>query len=219
MNKYEENISDIITFDAIEEIVDIFLEHATDTDDNVGLIANKELIEYAMSEALSQDWINVRKVNLELDDIEYMISIDIDGNLVVQPIIEYTDKYFSTMEYVYISMDGDVDQTTIDNCLNRDVDVVLFGYEDDSDEEHDYIVNREHVDKATFDEYVSKFAPDKVKKSEDNDDNDSSTYNIIIKGNLDMGDAEKIIEDMERRMAHMQEMIDDMNPFRRLFMW
>lgn len=133
MNKYEENISDIITLDATEEIVDIFLESLEKTDKTTGIIANKELIEYAMGEALEQDWINVRRVDIELDDLEYMLSVDDDGDLVVQPVIEYADKYFSSMETVYISMDGDVSQDVIDNCIDRDVNVILFGYEDDCD--------------------------------------------------------------------------------------
>ena len=133
MNKYEENISDIITLDTTEEIVDVFLESLEKTDKTTGIIANKELIEYAMGEALAQDWINVRRVDIELDDLEYMLSVDDDGDLVVQPVIEYTDKYFSSMETVYISMDGDVSQDVIDNCVGRDVNVILFGYEEDCD--------------------------------------------------------------------------------------
>lgn len=130
MNKYT-NISDVITLDATEEIVDIFLESLEKTDKTTGIIANKELIEYAMGEVLAQDWINVRRVDIELEDLEYMLSVDDDGDLVVQPVIEYADKYFSSMEIVYISMDGDVSQDVIDNCIDRDVNVILFGYEDD----------------------------------------------------------------------------------------
>ena len=133
MNKYEENISDIITLDATEEIVDIFLESLEKTDKTTGIIANKELIEYAMGEALAQDWINVRRVDIELEDLEYMLSVDDDGDLVVQPVADFKDKYFSSMETVYISMDGDVSQDVIDNCIDRDVNVILFGYEEDCD--------------------------------------------------------------------------------------
>lgn len=133
MNKHAENISDVITLDATEDIVYIFLEAVENTDKTTGIIANKELIEYAMGEALAQDWINVRRVDIELEDMEYMLSIDDNRDLVVQPVIEYADKYFSSMETVYISMDGDVSQDVIDNCIDRDVDVILFGYEEDDE--------------------------------------------------------------------------------------
>lgn len=174
MNKYAENISDVITLDATEEIVDIFLESLEKTDKTTGIIANKEFIEYAMGEALAQDWINVRRVDIELDDLEYMLSVDDNGDLVVQPVIEYTDKYFSSMETVYISMDGDVSQDVIDNCIDRDVNVILFGYEDECDcdkcqcacnEESKpsttstatYKVNGKEVDKATYDKALADF--------------------------------------------------------------
>ena len=174
MNKYEENISDIITLDVTEEIVGIFLESLEKTGKTTGIIANKELIEYAMGEALAQDCINVRRVDIELEDLEYMLSVDDNGDLVVQPVIEYADKYFSSMETVYISMDGDVSQDVIDNCIGRDVNVILFGYENDCDcdecqcackEESKpsttstatYKVNGKEVDKATYDKALSDF--------------------------------------------------------------
>lgn len=211
MNKQEENISDIITLDTTEEIIDIFLDYITHTDETVGIIANKELIEYAMSEALKYNDINARKVDLELDnDIEYMISIDDDGNLVVQPLEDYHDKYFNDMQHVYISMDGDITQTTIDVCLDKDMDVVLFGYEDEEELDDDsYEIDGKSVSKEEFDEYVSKFIKSDYKPE----------YHITVKGNLDATDAEKIIESMEHRMMHMQDMFDEMERFRRMFGW
>jgi len=178
LNKYEENISDIITLDATEEIVDIFLEYFKTTDKIIGIIANKELIEYAMGEALSHDWINVRKVDIELDNLEYMISIDNDGDLVVQPVTDFDDKYFSSMEIVYISMDGDVSQDVIDYCVDRDKNVILFGYEDECCDccgccdcdcyEEDmggmitptasYMVNGEMVTREVFEQYEKAFS-------------------------------------------------------------
>lgn len=211
MNKYEENISDIITLDSIEEIVDIFLEHAVNTEDTVGIIANKELIGYAMNRALSDDWISVQKVDLELDnDVEYMISIDSDGNLVVQPVVEYDDKYFVAMDHVYISMDGDVVQTTIDNCLKRDIDVVLFGYDDEIDEDNtkcvckdcekndcpsttstvktEYRVNGKAIDKDTYEKELSQI-------------------------------KDKYLDNMKDILLSYTEFINEMNEWRNLFRW
>ena len=200
MNKYEENISDIITLDTTEEIVDIFLESLEKTDKTTGIIANKELIEYAMGEALEQDWINVRRVDIELEDLEYMLSVDDDGDLVVQPVIEYADKYFSSMETVYISMDGDVSQDVIDNCIDRDVNVILFGYEDECD-------CKECTCKT----------------------DDGNTYHITLNGNIDIDAVGKLIEsmdnfakwsDMTERMLNtsisMRSMLNDMNRVDRL---
>ena len=132
LNKQEKNIVDILTFDETEDIVDIFIDKVYHTDKTVALITNKELVEYAMDELLNNDCITVKRVDLELDseDAEYMISVDDDGYMVVQPVEYYDDKYFNGIEYAFVDMDGYVDQMTIDNLLDRNVGIVLFGYED-----------------------------------------------------------------------------------------
>lgn len=133
MNKQEKNIVDILTFDEIEDIVDIFIDKVYHTDKTIALITNKELVEYAMDELLNDDCITVKRVDLELDseDAEYMVSVDDEGYMVVQPVEYYGDKYFKDIEYAFVDMDGCVNQITIDNLLDRDVPVVLFGYEDE----------------------------------------------------------------------------------------
>lgn len=134
MNKQEKNIVDILTFYKIEDIVDIFIDWVCHTDKTVALITNKELVEYAMNELLEDSYITIKRVDLELDgeDAEYMISVDNDGYMVVQPVEYYDDKYFNDIKYAFVDMDGCVEQMTIDNLLDRDVEIVLFGYDDDS---------------------------------------------------------------------------------------
>ena len=133
MNKQEKNIVDIITFDETEDIVDVFIDKVYHTCKTIALITNKELVEYAMDKLLNDDCITVKRVDLELDseDAEYMISVQDDGYMVVQPVEYYDDKYFKDIEYAFVDMDGCVEQMTIDNLLDRDVPVVLFGYEDE----------------------------------------------------------------------------------------
>lgn len=133
LNKQEKNIVDILTFDEIEDIVDIFIDKVYHTDKTVALITNKELVEYAMDILLNDDCITVKRVDLELDDedAEYMISVD-DGYMVVQPVEYYDDKYFNDIEYAFVDMDGCVEQMTIDNLLDRNVEIVLFGIDDDA---------------------------------------------------------------------------------------
>ena len=132
MNKQEKNIVDILTFDEIEDIVDIFIDKVYHTDKTVALITNKELVEYAMDVLLNDDCITIKRVDLELDSeyAEYMISVDDDGYMVVQPVQYYDDKYFNDIEYAFVDMDGCVEQITIDNLLDRNVEIVLFGYDD-----------------------------------------------------------------------------------------
>ena len=164
MNKQEKNIVDILTFDEIEDIVDIFIDKVYHTDKTVALITNKELVEYAMDVLLNDDCITVKRVDLELDseDVEYMISVDDDGYMVVQPVEYYDDKYFNDIEYAFVDMDGCVEQMTIDNLLDRDVEIELFGIDEcDCDEcEKGFTVNGRPVSKEEFDKYVSQFKHD-----------------------------------------------------------
>ena len=73
------------------------------------------------------------------------------------------------------------------------------------------------MDKKTFNEYVSQFAPDLA----DDEDNKSENgdYTISVKCNLDADEAFEIIADMERRMTRMNDMFREMDCFRRLFNW
>lgn len=83
--------------------------------------------------------------------------------------------------------------------------------------EHSYMVNGKSVDKETFNEYVSQFAPNLV----DNEANEleNGDYTISVKYNLDVDEALEIIADMERRMTRMNDIFHEMDCFRRLFNW
>lgn len=201
MNKQEKNIVDIITFDETEDIVDIFIDKLCHTDKTVALITNKELVEYAMDKLLNDDCITVKRVDLELDseDVIYMISVDDDGYMVVQPVEYYGDKYFKDIEYAFVDMDGCVDQMTIDNLLDRDVEIVLFGYED------------ERKCREKSEECACSHGCD--------DTEDKNVYTVTVKCDLDTDEAEKIIAEMEKRVEHMHDMFVEMDGFRRIFRW
>lgn len=205
MNKQEKNIVDILTFDEIEDIVDIFIDKVYHTDKTVALITDKELVEYAMDVLLNDDCITVKRVDLELDSeyAEYMISVDDDGYMVVQPVEYYDDKYFNDIEYAFIDMDGCVEQMTIDNLLDRDVEIVLFGYEDDCD--------------------CSECA---CKKDEKPTTTTSTTYRVNGK-EVDKDTYEKALNELdEKYLDNVQDMllnyfdfVSEMNDLRKLFCW
>ena len=206
MNKQEKNIVDILTFDEIEDIVDIFIDKVYHTDKTVALITDKELVEYAMDELLNDDYITIKRVDLELDseDAEYMISVDDDGYMVVQPVEYYDDKYFKDIEYAFVDMDGCVEQMTIDNLLDRDVEIVLFGYEDECDCDEcecackkdekpttastTYRVNGKEVDKETYKKALNE---------------------------LD----EKYLDNVQDMLLNYFDFVSEMNEWRKLFRW
>lgn len=207
MNKQEKNIVDILTFDEIEDIVDIFIHKVYHTDETVALITNRELVEYAMGELISDNCITIKKVDLELDDknIEYMISVDCDGNTVVQPVEYYDDRYFMGIEYAFVDMDGCVEQTTIDHLLDRNVPVVLFGL-DDYDDEYD-------CTNCDLDECIRCGCGELESKDGDSENDNKTVYTVNVKYNHDTDEAEEIIAEMEKLVERMYDM------FIEIFRW
>ena len=224
LNKQEKNIVDILTFDEIEDIVDIFIDKVYHTDKTVALITNKELVEYAMDVLLNDDYITVKRVDLELDseDAEYMISVDDDGYMVVQPVEYYDDKYFNDIEYAFVDMDGCVEQMTIDNLLDRDVEIVLFGIDDEcSNCEEGFTVNGKPVSKEEFDNYVSQF------KHNEKPTTTSSKESYFINGkSVDKSEFDKEYEKFEEKyMDNIRDMLlsycefmDEVNEWRSGFL-
>ena len=226
MNKQEKNIVDILTFDEIEDIVDIFIDKVYHTDKTVALITNKELVEYAMNELLEDSYITVKRVDLELDseDAEYMISVDDDGYMVVQPVEYYDDKYFNDIEYAFVDMDGCVEQMTIDNLLDRDVELVLFGIGECSCDECEkgFTVNGRPVSKEEFDNYVSQFKHDEKPTT-------TSKESYFINGkSVDKSEFDKEYEKFEEMyldnirdmLLNYCEFMDSVNDWRsRMLLW
>ena len=232
MNKQEKNIVDILTFDEIEDIVDIFIDKVYHTDKTVALITNKELVEYAMDELLEDSYITVKRVDLELDSeyAEYMISVDDDGYMVVQPVEYYDDKYFNDIEYAFVDMDGCVEQMTIDNLLDRDVEIVLFGIGECSCDECDcneceegFTINGKPATKEEFDEYVSQF------KHDEKPTTTSSSKSVYKINNKEVSKEEfdkKYEEFEEMYLDNIRDMLlsycefmDEMNEWHRLLGW
>lgn len=114
-------------------------------------------------------------------------------------------KYIDSEEIYEVCVGED----DLDENLDNDVEK--------SETERTYTVNGKSVDKETFYEYVSKFAPDLA----DDEYNKSGNvdYSISVKYDLDADEALEIIADMERRMTHINDMFREMDNFRRLFHW
>lgn len=232
MNKQEKNIVDIITFDETEDIVDIFINKVYHTDKTVALITNKELVEYAMDVLLNDDCITVKRVDLELDSeyAEYMISVDDDGYMVVQPVEYYDDKYFKGIEYAFVDMDGCVEQMTIDNLLDRDVEIVLFGIDEEcgcdecNDSEDDgFTVNGKPATREEFDNYVSQFKHDEKATTTST----KSTYKInnkeVSKEEFDKKYEEfkeMYLDNIRDMLLRYCDLMDEMNDWRsKLLRW
>ncbi|MGN0382780.1 MAG: hypothetical protein ACI4DS_00810 [Eubacterium sp.] len=214
MNKQEKNIVDIVTYDDVEEIVDIFLDKLYNTDETVALISDKEIVKSVMNnELISDDCISIQRVDLELDDAAYMVSIDNKGRMVVQPIEYYDDKYFTAIEYAFVDMDGIVEQMTIDKLLNRDVPIVLFGCEDEYDCDDD---NECDCCECTCckDEKLATTTTSSTTYRVNGREVDREIYEKAL-NELD----EKYLDNVQDVLLNYFDFVSDMNQWRKLLGW
>lgn len=153
---------------------------------------------------------------------EYRIAINFDGVWCEK--FKRDIGYFTDESNVIYIMDN-CSSAVIPYCKGKAVYEVSVGdidsFENDDKEGSEtgrtYTVNGKSVDKKTFDEYVSKFAPDFV--DDEDSESENGDYTISVKCNLDADEALEIIADMERRITHMNDMFREMDNFRRLFNW
>ena len=129
-NKYED-IEMLDLEDKIEDIKDIYIDRLFSSDKTVGIIANKELVEYILDYLVRFDETSVKEIDLVdyMNINEYVLSVDDDGYITCVPIEDYV--VLDKTDIVYIDMDGDILQDIIDYCINEDKEVVLFGQKDD----------------------------------------------------------------------------------------
>ena len=192
---------DIIELENPEDIVESFIDCACETDlhgKTVAIIANKDLVLHAMNEVMEYDVFNIRRVDIEMNDIEYMISIDKDSNLVVQPVEYYKDKFFEDIDIAFISMDNDVEQMTIDRLVNSDKNVTLFGLKDEDSCDGD-------CENCELHEL-------------ENENQSDSDVKITINGKpATASEALEVVKELESRMEHMNDIYREMDAFRKLF--
>lgn len=217
---YEEFAYDIAdTFDSID-----------DEFGDVSIIAKyneaKEIIKELLCIGYNVASIDLHREKFENYYNEYIIGLNHDGVWCEK--FKRDTRYFTDESNVIYIMDN-CSSAVIPYCKSKNVYEVSVGdiESDDSDNdeeetesEYTYALNGKPVDKKTFDEYVSKFAPELVQSdNNENDTSDDEEYSISVKCNLDADEALEIIADMERRMTRINDMFREMDCFRRLFNW
>lgn len=100
----------------------------------ISLVSDMELIEYIATTLLKDvEDITAEYVDFtaEIDEEEYFLTIDKNGWLCAGPLMDYCDLEKS--DKVYIDLDTDVSDLTIDWCIDEDLHVTLFATDDDCD--------------------------------------------------------------------------------------
>lgn len=219
----------MLNFDTIEDLVSHMFEYSDNEDNLVSVVADKEMSVEIMKELLNYENVILNRCNIDFDeeyDREYIVSLldDVDSDNwyvnVEKSYIPDNDKYVSTDGYVLFHEDVNskamVDMQNNETIPLGDHDWFVVG-ETADETEHIYMVNGKPVNKETFNEYASKFISESA--DEEDDTSENGNYSICSKRNLGAYEASEIIKDMERRMMHMDDMMHEMNCFRRLLNW
>lgn len=204
-----ENISD--TFNSIE-----------DEYDDISVIAKYDEVKEIIRDLLFIGY-DIASIDLHREEFEnyydeYILSLNHNGIWCEKFKRDY--GYFEDESNIIYIMDN-CSSAVIPYCKSQNIYEVSIGecadeeLEEEYKPEHEYIVNGKVVDKETFDDYVSQFAPELV-YDEDNDveDDTYSGYSTTITVNLDTSEVNRIIEDINR---NMQASINNMLNMSRLF--
>lgn len=100
----------------------------------ISLVSDMELVEYVATALLKDvEDITAEYIDFtaEIDEEEYFLTIDKNGWLCAGPLVDYCDLEKS--DKVYIDLDVDVSDMTIDWCIDEDLHVTVFATDDDCD--------------------------------------------------------------------------------------
>ncbi len=190
----------------------------------ISVYGKYDIIKTLLEDLIAEDFCIANEIELE----DYAISnYDKEFVLYVKEDGVNVEKAYHYDEYLYSGGNISFVHEDCSSALLKYIEsdkVYEFGYNDEengdydneeSDQEHEYMVNGKPVSVKEYNDFVSKFAPDKVIESDNKSGN--GDYSISVKYNLDANEVLKIIDDMERRMAHINDMFHEMDNFRRLF--
>lgn len=187
-----------------EDIIDMFVSSLRKIEKTIGLIADKELVEYVMECIFSNCYTSAKYIDLTGDeDIEHIIYVEADGSVTVFPIEKYAD--IDTVNTVYVDMDGAVNQDIVNYCVNEDKEVILFGQADEDDECNGDCENCECHDMTTTSSASYKVNGKSV---------DKETYKKSIE---DI--EEKYLDGIRDMLLRYCEIQDEMNEWRKLLNW
>lgn len=130
---------------------------------------------------------------------EYCLRVFDDLLIVVERAYDNDFKPY-TIDGISFMYQEDCSQTLIDNALNNDAKVVLFG-----------------IGKSNDECECSDGKPCKESANKTDVSLDKDGFKVTVKCDLDADEALEIIKDMENRMVHINDIFREMDNFRRLF--
>lgn len=182
-----------------EDVLCEYIDKICSTDKTVGIIANRELVEYILDTIIDFEETSIKEIDFtEFFDIdEYLLSIDDDGYITCIPVEDYI--VLDDVDIVYIDMDGGVKQDIIDYCVNEDKEVILFGQKDnDCDKDCEncplYYVDHSNDDNDDDIEYVNKDGELHGFTASKTDGNSHVNYSYYTTEELSQDDIDRILK-------------------------
>ena len=161
-NKYED--IEMIDIDRHEDIAEIFITDIIDQIGTVGVVADKEMIEYLLDEVIAMDNTSIYYINM-MDDNLYMIYVDFNGYISVVPANSLC--YFRDIDHVYFDMDSKNSkelQRCIDYCVDEDKNVEITsdhtGFTSHISDDNSYIAYSYYSDRELSDDEIAEIVRD-----------------------------------------------------------
>jgi len=215
-------------FDLVEKIETILV----DIDDEYPLISvygKYDVIKTILEDLITDGFHIVNEIELEdynvsYYDKEFILYVTEDG--------VNAEKAYYDDKYIYCGGNVSFVHEDCSSALLKYIEsdkIYEFGYSDEDEEDtedkysdcdHNYTVNGQKVDKETFDNYVSKFAPDKVIKT----NKESSAISTVSKEIFRVNGKKVTKSEYEKALSDIQDMCldnmkDIMNEWRKLLRW
>ncbi len=226
----------MLNFEDVEELV-VHMFERLDGDELVSVVAGKDLAVAIMKELLDYNYVILNFANVDTYDYdkEYLVSLHYDTDtdychVSIEQIYDYEKEMYSGTDGYVLFHEDVSSKALVDMKKNENIELSGFDWfvigeneetddmdEAETEESSCYTVNGKSVTKDEYKNFVSKFAPDKVIESDNKSDN--GDYFISVKCNLDASEALEIIDDIERRMARINDMFREMDNFKWLFNW
>lgn len=215
MNKYEK--MEIVSFDDIEDVYDaigIEIMQLEDKEDYIAVYGKfdliKELFTTMISDGYEFGYADFDSLDEMKKDMIYMMFIRGNCVISVEPAYSKNGVVMGHDAKVALFYMDDCKQDAIDYCVNRDMEVTLFDFDEDDCDDCSECACKNDEKPATASTTASKSATYKINNKEVSKEEFDKEYEKF---------EEMYLDNIRDMLLNYCEMMDEMNEWRKLFRW